>query len=52
MTASELAKDARMYVSLNLCLLPSSMQVIKAAIGQVRGVAEGNVSEVDITRAK
>lgn len=38
-----------MRLLLKLC---SSAQVIKAAITQVRGVAEGNVSEADISRAK
>lgn len=28
------------------------LQVIRAAIAQVRGVSEGSVTEADITRAK
>lgn len=48
----KMCKDAIICISLNSCLLPSSVQVIKAAIAQIRGVAEGNVSQADIMRAK
>lgn len=51
-TSCKMCKGAIMCISPNSCLLPYSVQVIKAAIAQVGGVAEGNVSEADITRAK
>lgn len=42
----------RMWKSLNPLSLYFCEQVIEAALSQVRGVSQGNVSEADITRAK
>ncbi|KAF7666410.1 hypothetical protein LDENG_00107710 [Lucifuga dentata] len=44
--------DSGLFGIYTIAQADAAGEVIKAAIAQVRGVAEGNVSEVDITRAK
>lgn len=44
--------DSGLFGVYTIAQADSVGEVIKAAVAQVRGVAEGNVSEVDITRAK
>ncbi|KAL6102900.1 uqcrc2 [Pungitius sinensis] len=44
--------DSGLFGVYTIAQANSAGEVIKAAIDQVRGVAEGNVSEADITRAK
>lgn len=44
--------DSGLFGIYTISQADSAGEVIKAAIAQVRGVAEGNVSEADITRAK
>ncbi|KAG7222847.1 hypothetical protein INR49_016027, partial [Caranx melampygus] len=44
--------DSGLFGIYTIAQANSAGEVIKAAITQVRGVAEGNVSEADITRAK
>lgn len=44
--------DSGLFGIYTIAQAHSAGEVIKAAITQVRGVAEGNVSEADITRAK
>ncbi|XP_040919524.1 cytochrome b-c1 complex subunit 2, mitochondrial isoform X2 [Toxotes jaculatrix] len=44
--------DSGLFGIYTIAQADSAREVIKAAIAQVRGVAEGNVSEADITRAK
>lgn len=35
-----------------ICVLSPSLQVIKAALAQVKAVADGGVTAADLTRAK
>ncbi|KAF1379477.1 hypothetical protein PFLUV_G00176450 [Perca fluviatilis] len=44
--------DSGLFGVYTIAQADSAGEVIKAAIAQVRGVAEGNVSEADISRAK
>uniref|UniRef100_UPI0037E8683F ubiquinol-cytochrome c reductase core protein 2a n=1 Tax=Semicossyphus pulcher TaxID=241346 RepID=UPI0037E8683F len=44
--------DSGLFGVYTIAQADSAGEVIKAAIAQVQGVAEGNVSEADITRAK
>ncbi|XP_023279055.1 cytochrome b-c1 complex subunit 2, mitochondrial-like [Seriola lalandi dorsalis] len=44
--------DSGLFGVYTIAQADSAGEVIKAAIAQVRGIAEGNVSEADITRAK
>lgn len=44
--------DSGLFGVYTIAQADSAEEVIKAAIAQVRGVAEGNVSEADVTRAK
>ncbi|XP_070836953.1 ubiquinol-cytochrome c reductase core protein 2a [Chaetodon trifascialis] len=44
--------DSGLFGVYTIAQADSAGEVIKAAIAQVRGVAEGNVSEADVTRAK
>lgn len=44
--------DSGLFGIYTISQADSAAEVIKAAVAQVRGVAEGNVSEADITRAK
>ncbi|XP_029014952.1 cytochrome b-c1 complex subunit 2, mitochondrial [Betta splendens] len=44
--------DSGLFGIYTISQADSAGEVIKAAISQVRGVAEGNVSEADLTRAK
>ncbi|KAM7386853.1 hypothetical protein PAMA_009471 [Pampus argenteus] len=44
--------DSGLFGIYTIAQAHSAGEVIKAAVAQVRGVAEGNVSEADITRAK
>ncbi|XP_071329815.1 ubiquinol-cytochrome c reductase core protein 2a [Trachinotus anak] len=44
--------DSGLFGVYTIAQADSAGEVIKAAIAQVRGVADGNVSEADITRAK
>uniref|UniRef100_A0A8C2ZNZ8 Ubiquinol-cytochrome c reductase core protein 2a n=1 Tax=Cyclopterus lumpus TaxID=8103 RepID=A0A8C2ZNZ8_CYCLU len=44
--------DSGLFGVYTIAQADSAGEVIKAAVAQVRGVAEGNVSEADVTRAK
>ncbi|XP_038556225.1 cytochrome b-c1 complex subunit 2, mitochondrial [Micropterus salmoides] len=44
--------DSGLFGVYTIAQADSAGQVIKAAIAQVKGVAEGNVSDADVTRAK